>query len=77
MIRDYTAPGQQSVEFSDLGDILATGTGRGMSTEVVAMVQSLIQRQIDAGHGREGFARIMREHQAGRLTGQEPVIRLV
>jgi hypothetical protein len=48
-----------------------------MSTEVVAMVQSLIQRQIDAGHGREGFARIMREHQAGRLTGQEPVIRLV
>ncbi len=56
---DYTVPGQQSLEFSDLGDILTASSDQGISTEVIAMVQSLIQRQIDAGHGREGFARII------------------
>ncbi|MEV0597017.1 NAD(P)-dependent oxidoreductase [Nonomuraea cavernae] len=56
---DYTVEGQQSLEFSDLGDLLAASSGQGVSTEVVAMVQGLIQRQIDAGHGKEGFARII------------------
>jgi len=56
---DYTVAGQQSLEFSDLGDLLAAGSHQGVSTEVVAMVQGLIQRQIDAGHGKEGFARII------------------
>ncbi|WP_327586470.1 NAD(P)-binding domain-containing protein [Nonomuraea sp. NBC_00507] len=55
---DYTVEGLQSLEFSDLGHILAASSDQGISTEVVAMVQRLIQRQIDAGHGREGFARI-------------------
>ncbi|MDP4500541.1 NAD(P)-dependent oxidoreductase [Nonomuraea turcica] len=55
---DYTVEGQQSLEFSDLGHLLAASSDQGISTEVVAMVQRLIQRQIDAGHGREGFARI-------------------
>ncbi|GGO62923.1 NAD(P)-dependent oxidoreductase [Nonomuraea cavernae] len=55
---DYTVEGQQSLEFSDLGDLLAASSDQGVSTEVVAMVQRLIQRQIDAGHGKEGFARI-------------------
>lgn len=56
---DYTVAGQQSLEFSDLGDILAASTEQGVSTEAVAMVQRLIRRQIDAGHGKEGFARII------------------
>ena len=56
---DYTVDGQQSLEFSDLGDILTASSDQGISTEVVAMVQRLIRRQIDAGHGKEGFARIM------------------
>ncbi|MFB9882637.1 NAD(P)-dependent oxidoreductase [Planobispora siamensis] len=56
---DYTVEGQQSLRFSDLGDILAASSDQGVSTEVVAMVQRLIQRQIDAGHGEEGFARII------------------
>ncbi|TDB69909.1 NAD(P)-dependent oxidoreductase [Micromonospora sp. KC721] len=56
---DYTVDGQQSLEFSDLGDILTASTDAGISTEAVAMVQRLIRRQIDAGHGREGFARII------------------
>lgn len=55
---DYTVEGQQSLDFSDLGDILAASSDQGISTEVVATVQRLIQRQIDADHGEEGFARI-------------------
>lgn len=56
---DYTVDGQQSLEFSDLGDILTASSDQGISTEVIAMVQRLIHRQIDAGHGKDGFARIM------------------
>ncbi|MFC8075788.1 NAD(P)-dependent oxidoreductase [Streptomyces sp. NPDC057307] len=56
---DYTVAGQQSLEFSGLGDLLAASADQGVSTEVVAMVQRLVQRQIDAGHGEEGFARII------------------
>ncbi|AQU68911.1 NAD(P)-dependent oxidoreductase [Streptomyces niveus] len=56
---DYTVDGQQSLEFSSLDDILAASSEQGVSTEAVAMVQRLIHRQIDAGHGEEGFARII------------------
>ncbi|MGW2301656.1 NAD(P)-dependent oxidoreductase [Streptomyces sp. NPDC001809] len=55
---DYTVAGQQSLEFSHLGDLQAASAEQGISTEVIDMVQRLIQRQIDAGHGTEGFARI-------------------
>ncbi|MFI8940936.1 NAD(P)-dependent oxidoreductase [Streptomyces syringium] len=55
---DYTVEGQQSLDFSNLSDLLAASSDQGISTDVVAMVQRLIQRQIDAGHGEEGFARI-------------------
>ncbi|MGW0651404.1 NAD(P)-dependent oxidoreductase [Streptomyces umbrinus] len=56
---DYTVAGQQSLVFSDLGDLVAASADQGIGTEVVGMVQRLIQRQIDAGHGDEGFARII------------------
>ncbi|MFJ8648891.1 NAD(P)-dependent oxidoreductase [Streptomyces sp. NPDC093546] len=56
---DYTVEGQQSLRFSDLGDVLGASSEQGVSTEVVSMVQRLIQRQVDAGHGEEGFARII------------------
>ncbi|PRX48795.1 hypothetical protein B0I32_14040 [Nonomuraea fuscirosea] len=56
---DYTVEGQQSLTFSSLNHLLAASSDQGISTEVVAMVQWLIQRQIDAGHGEEGFARII------------------
>jgi 3-hydroxyisobutyrate dehydrogenase-like beta-hydroxyacid dehydrogenase len=55
---DYTIPGQQSLEFSDLGDIVRASAEQSISTEVIGMVQGLIQRQIDAGHGQEAFPRI-------------------
>ncbi|GGU58463.1 NAD(P)-dependent oxidoreductase [Streptomyces lavendofoliae] len=56
---DYTVPGQQSLEFSNLGLFIETSTEQGVSAEPIAMVQRLIQRQVDAGHGAEGFARII------------------
>ena len=58
---DYSVEGQQSLEFSDLGDLLRASTDQGVSTELVAPVQALIRRQIDAGHGKDGFARIYEE----------------
>jgi 3-hydroxyisobutyrate dehydrogenase-like beta-hydroxyacid dehydrogenase len=66
---DYTVAGQQSLNFSDLGTIVAASADQGISTEVIDMVQNLIRRQVDTGHGEEGFARIIesirtRAHQA-------------
>ncbi|MDG4805596.1 NAD(P)-binding domain-containing protein [Micromonospora sp. WMMD1120] len=55
---DYTVPGQQSLTFSDLGDIIDASVAQGVDPAAVAMVQQLIRRQIDAGRGAEGFARI-------------------
>ncbi|WP_343242265.1 NAD(P)-binding domain-containing protein [Streptomyces sp. SID9727] len=56
---DYTVPGQQSLTFSNLGLFIEAITDQGVSAEPVAMVQRLIERQVDAGHGTEGFARII------------------
>ncbi|MFE1949674.1 NAD(P)-dependent oxidoreductase [Streptomyces sp. NPDC059524] len=56
---DYTVPGQQSLTFSDLGLFLEAIAEQGVSAEPLAMVQRLIRQQVDAGHGTEGFARII------------------
>jgi 3-hydroxyisobutyrate dehydrogenase-like beta-hydroxyacid dehydrogenase len=56
---DYSVPGQQSLEFSDITDIVEASRAQGISTELVDVVQRLIHRQIDAGHGKEGFARVI------------------
>ena len=56
---DYAGPGQQSLVFSDISDIVHASRDQGVSTELVDVVQRLIHRQIDAGHGAEGFARII------------------
>lgn len=56
---DYSLPGQQSLEFSDLSEIVSASRALGISTELVDVVQRLIHRQIDAGHGRDGFARVI------------------
>jgi 3-hydroxyisobutyrate dehydrogenase-like beta-hydroxyacid dehydrogenase len=58
---DYTGEGQQSLEFSDLGDLLQASLDQGVSLDVIEPVQTLIRRQIAAGHGKEGFARIYEE----------------
>jgi 3-hydroxyisobutyrate dehydrogenase-like beta-hydroxyacid dehydrogenase len=56
---DYSVPGQQSLEFSDISDIVDASRAQGISTELVDVVQRLIHRQIDAGHGKHGFARVI------------------
>lgn len=56
---DYSLPGQQSLEFSDVSDIVAASRAQGISTEVVDVVQRLIHRQLDAGHGADGLARMI------------------
>jgi len=56
---DYTLPGQQSLTFSDISEIVEASRAAGISTEVVDTVQRLIHRQIDSGHGAHGFARVI------------------
>ena len=55
--RDYGGPGQQSLEFSDLSDMVRASAEAGLATDVVAAVQALVRRQIETGHGADGFAR--------------------
>lgn len=55
---DYTVPGQQSLDFSDLSHIVRASEEQGVLPMPIAAVQELISKQIAAGHGAEGFARI-------------------
>lgn len=55
---DYGVPGQQSLEFSELSKFIRACEEQGVSAEPIAMVQTLIRRQREAGHGADGFARI-------------------
>jgi 3-hydroxyisobutyrate dehydrogenase-like beta-hydroxyacid dehydrogenase len=63
---DYASEGQQSLEFSDLTKLVTATVEQGVSTEVLAPVHELIQRQIAAGHGKEGFARVFEELRSAR-----------
>jgi 3-hydroxyisobutyrate dehydrogenase-like beta-hydroxyacid dehydrogenase len=63
---DYTGEGQQSLEFSDLTRIVTASVEQGVSAEVLAPVHAMIQRQIAAGHGKQGLARIFEELRATR-----------
>lgn len=55
---DYTVPGQQSLEFSDLSQIVRASEEQGVNPATIAAVQELISKQIADGHGAEGFARL-------------------
>jgi 3-hydroxyisobutyrate dehydrogenase-like beta-hydroxyacid dehydrogenase len=62
---DYTVAGQQSLGFSDVGHIVRASAEQGVGTVTIDAVQTLIRRQIDAGHGAEGFPRIYESLRAG------------
>jgi 3-hydroxyisobutyrate dehydrogenase-like beta-hydroxyacid dehydrogenase len=64
--KDYAGEGQQSLEFSNLTKMVTATVEQGMSAEVLQPVHAMIQRQIAAGHGREGFARIFEELRSTR-----------
>lgn len=55
---DYTVPGQQSLEFSDLSHIVRASDEQDVNSATLAAVQALISREIATGHGSEGLARI-------------------
>lgn len=56
--RNYATPGQQSLLFSDLNDIVAAGRSVGVGTTLVDALQRLIRCQIEAGFAEHGFARV-------------------
>ena len=58
--RDYTRPGQQSLTFTGtaLRALLAATAEQGVDPRVLAPVHDLVRRQIDAGFGAHGTARI-------------------
>jgi 3-hydroxyisobutyrate dehydrogenase-like beta-hydroxyacid dehydrogenase len=63
---DYTVPGQQSLDFSDLSHIVRASEEQGVDPAPIAAVQELISKQIAAGHGAEGFARLYESLRADR-----------
>lgn len=65
---NYAGEGQQSLEFSDLGKIVQTSIDQGVSPDIIAPVHALIRRQIAAGHGKEGFARIFEGLRSGKAA---------
>lgn len=65
---DYTVPGQQSLDFSDLSHIVRAGEQQGVNSATLAAVQALISRQIAAGHGSDGFSRIYESFRSSGVT---------
>ncbi|WP_406861551.1 NAD(P)-binding domain-containing protein [Streptomyces sp. HUAS MG47] len=55
---DYGVPGEMSLDFMNLGIYVEAAAEEGVGAEPIAMVQRLVQRQLDAGRGGEAFARI-------------------
>lgn len=65
---DYTVPGQQSLHFSDLSDIIRASDEAGANSSTIRAVQALIAEQVGLGFGDEGTARIFES-----LRRPEPV----
>jgi hypothetical protein len=65
---DYTGAGQQSLEFTEaaLAALLRASTEQGVSVEVLKPVHDLVRRQITAGFGKQGTARIVEELRSSR-----------
>lgn len=61
---DYTVPGQQSLEFSDLTDIVRASDEQGVNSATLASMQALIVQEIRSGHGSEGLARVFESMRA-------------
>lgn len=71
---DYTAPGQQSLEFSDLSHIVRASDEQRVNPATLAAVQGLITQQIATGHGSEGLARVFESMRAN--TGDRTAERI-
>lgn len=69
---DYTLPGQQSLDFSDLSHIVRASEEQGVDPAPIDAVQALINRQIAAGYGGEGLPRVYESMRAvGSTAGSD------
>ncbi|MFI5843078.1 hypothetical protein ACIA8K_25545 [Catenuloplanes sp. NPDC051500] len=66
--RDYAGAGQQSLHFTGtaLVTLLRASADQGVPTDVLDPVHALVARQIAAGHGDLGTARIFEELRSTR-----------
>jgi 3-hydroxyisobutyrate dehydrogenase-like beta-hydroxyacid dehydrogenase len=66
--RDYTTADEQTIAFNKSGfdTIVRASREEGLSVDLVAPLQELLTRQLDAGHGAASFARIFEEIRSGR-----------
>jgi 3-hydroxyisobutyrate dehydrogenase-like beta-hydroxyacid dehydrogenase len=61
--RDYDGEGQQSLKFTEtaLAALLRASVDAGVNVEVLKPVHDIVRRQIAAGYGKQGTARIFEE----------------
>ncbi|WBB56691.1 NAD(P)-binding domain-containing protein [Verrucosispora sp. WMMD573] len=61
--QDYLGPGQQSLRFTEtaLATVMRASTRQGVTDEVLRPVHDLVRRQITAGFGEHGTARMFEE----------------
>lgn len=66
--KDYAGEGQQSLQFTEtaLASLLQAGTDQGVNVEVLKPVYDIVRRQIAAGFGKQGTARIFEELRSTR-----------
>jgi 3-hydroxyisobutyrate dehydrogenase-like beta-hydroxyacid dehydrogenase len=65
---DYTGEGQQSLQFTEtaLASLMQASTDQGINVEVLKPVHDIVRRQIAAGFGKHGTARIFEELRSTR-----------
>ncbi|WP_018639640.1 imine reductase family protein [Parafrankia elaeagni] len=65
---DYAGAGQQSLEFTEaaLASLVTASLEAGVQVDVLRPVHDIVRRQIAAGHGRQGTARIFEELRSTR-----------
>ncbi|WP_199736612.1 NAD(P)-dependent oxidoreductase [Micromonospora sp. HM5-17] len=66
--KDYTGEGQQSLRFTEaaLSSLMRASTEQGVNVEVLKPVYDIVRRQIAAGFGAQGTARIFEELRSTR-----------
>jgi 3-hydroxyisobutyrate dehydrogenase-like beta-hydroxyacid dehydrogenase len=66
--KDYAGAGQQSLRFTEsaLAALMRAGAEQGVGVEVLKPVHEMVRRQIDAGFGEQGTARIFEELRSDR-----------
>lgn len=66
--KDYAGAGQQSLEFTSgaIGVLMQASVEQGVNPEVLKPMHDIVRRQIAAGFGRQGTARIFEELRSTR-----------